>query len=117
MKKSLMLEGLEIYVSLGCSIEERAYKQKIKLNIELVFDSNFKACDIDDLNETICYYTLRNHIQSFCDDKEFNLIEYLSKQIYDFIANEYPQTSIEYLKLIKRPPASQIASASFIIRK
>lgn len=117
MKKSLMLEGLEIYVSLGCSIEERAYNQKINIDIELSVNNSFKACDIDNLNETVCYYTLRNEIQKFCDKKEFNLIEYLTQQIHNFISNKYKKMNVEYIKLIKRPPASQIATASFIIRK
>ena len=66
MQQSLFLNELEIYVSLGCSEEERAHKQMIKLDIELQFDQNYSASDTDNLEETICYYTLRNNIQNFC---------------------------------------------------
>ncbi|MGQ4002013.1 dihydroneopterin aldolase [Francisellaceae bacterium CB300] len=115
MQQSLYLQNMQIFVSLGCSEEERANKQLIEIDLELLFPKNFNASDTDDLDETICYYTLRNKIQAFCDDISCNLIEYLAKQIYSFI-NENYAISVKYLKLIKRPPMSQIESASFIIR-
>ncbi|MFT4694728.1 MAG: dihydroneopterin aldolase [Francisella sp.] len=115
MQQSLFLQNMQIFVSLGCSEEERANRQLIEIDLELLFPKNFNASDTDDLNETICYYTLRNKIQAFCDDISCNLIEYLAKQIYNFINDNYA-ISIKYLKLIKRPPMSQIESASFIIR-
>jgi dihydroneopterin aldolase len=116
MQQTLFLEGLEIYVSLGCSDEEKSHKQMVKLDLELEFSKEYSASDTDNLKETICYYTLRNNIQTFCDKISCNLIEYLTKQIFSFIQKEYPQVTIRYLKLIKSPPVSQIESASFIIR-
>ncbi|AJC48929.1 dihydroneopterin aldolase [Allofrancisella guangzhouensis] len=116
MQQSLFLKGIEIYVSLGCSKEEKDQKQMIKLDLELVFDENFNASNTDDLEQTICYYTLRNDIQKFCDDISCNLIEYLAKQIYQFICDKHPTIKIKYLKLTKAPPVSQIESAAFVIR-
>ena len=116
MQQSLLLNGLEIYINLGCSDEERSQKQLVMLDLELLFDDTFTASDTDNLEQTICYYTLRKHIQKFCDDISCNLIEYLAKQIYDFIKGKYSNFEIKYLKLIKTPPVSQIKSASFIIR-
>lgn len=116
MQQSLFLESLELYVSLGCSEEERAHKQMVKIDLELEFNQNYSASDTDNLEETICYYTLRNNIQKFCDNISCNLIEYLAKQIYNFIRSNYQDIKIKYLKLIKCPPVSQIESASFIIR-
>ncbi|APC91580.1 MULTISPECIES: dihydroneopterin aldolase [Francisella] len=116
MKQSLFLSGVEIYVSLGCSEQERAYKQKITLDLELEFNQDYIASNSDNLEETICYYTLRNNIQQFCDGISCNLIEYLAKQIYLFIEKNYSDITIKYLKIIKKPPVSQICSASFIIR-
>ncbi|QIW10117.1 dihydroneopterin aldolase [Francisella sp. LA112445] len=116
MRQSLFLNELEIYVSLGCSAEERAYKQMIKLDIELEFTENYSASDTDNLEETICYYTLRNNIQEFCNNISCNLIEYLAKQIFLFIQKNYTNVNLKYLKLIKAPPVSQMKTASFIIR-
>lgn len=116
MQQSLFLKALEIYVSLGCSEEERANKQMIKLDLELEFSQNYSASNTDNLEETICYYTLRNNIQKFCDNISCNLIEYLAKQIFLFIQKDHSDVNIKYLKLIKAPPVSQIESASFIIR-
>ncbi|AEE26268.1 dihydroneopterin aldolase [Francisella hispaniensis] len=116
MKQSLFLSDIEIYVSLGCSEEERAYKQMITLDLELEFSQNYSASNSDNLEETICYYTLRNNIQQFCDSISCNLIEYLAKQIYLFIGEKHRDITIKYLKLNKKPPVSQIGSACFIIR-
>ncbi|NIY58932.1 dihydroneopterin aldolase, partial [Francisella orientalis] len=102
--------------SLGCSEEERSHKQMITLDLELEFSQNYNASNSDNLKETICYYTLRNNIQRFCDNISCNLIEYLAKQIYLFIGEKYRDITIKYLKLNKKPPVSQIGSASFIIR-
>ncbi|QIV94572.1 dihydroneopterin aldolase [Allofrancisella frigidaquae] len=116
MQQSLFLKGLEIYVNLGCSEEEKAQRQMVKIDLELAFDESFTANDTDDLQQTICYYTLRNDIQKFCDNTSCNLIEYLAKQIYQFICAKHPTITTKYLKLIKSPPVSQIESAAFIIR-
>ena len=116
MKQSLFLSDVEIYVSLGCSEQERAHKQMINFDLELEFNQVYSASDSDNLEETICYYTLRNNIQQFCDDISCNLIEYLAKQIYLFIEKNYSNITIKYLKLIKKPPVSQIGSACFVIR-
>lgn len=115
MQQSLFLKNLQIYVNLGCSDEERNNKQLIHLNLELLFSENFTASNTDDLEQTICYYTLRNKVQDFCDNISCNLIEYLAKQIYNFISEKY-EVSVKYLELIKHPPMSQIESASFIIK-
>ncbi|AIT08737.1 diguanylate cyclase [Candidatus Francisella endociliophora] len=116
MQQSLFLKSLEIYVSLGCSEEERTQKQMVKIDLELEFNQDYSASDTDNLEETICYYTLRNNIQKFCDDISCNLIEYLAKQIFLFIQDTHQDVKVKYLKLIKSPPVSQIESASFIIR-
>lgn len=115
MQQSLLLENLQIYVNLGCSDEERNIKQLIYLDLELLFSKDFSASDTDDLTQTICYYSLRNEIQNFCDDISCNLIEYLAKQIHNFITEKYG-VCVRYLKLIKRPPMSHIETASFIIK-
>ncbi|GAB4222417.1 MAG: dihydroneopterin aldolase [Francisella sp.] len=116
MQQSLLLKDLQIYVHLGCSEEEQAYKQMIYLDLELEFNKNFNASNSDKLTDTICYYTLRNSIQKFCDTISCNLIEYLAKEIYTFIQNNYKNIKIKFLKVTKNPPVSQIGSASFIIR-
>lgn len=116
MQQSLFLKAIEIYVSLGCSEEEKSHKQMVKIDLELEFSQNYSASDTDNLEETICYYTLRNNIQKFCDDISCNLIEYLTKQIFLFIQDTNQDIKVKYLKLIKSPPVSQIESASFIIR-
>jgi len=116
LQQSLLLNGFELYVTLGCSDEEKSNKQMVKLNLEIIFDDISSATNDDVLAGTICYYTLRNDIQRFCDDISCNLIEYLTKQIYGFITNKHQHIKVKYLKLIKSPPMSQIDTASFIIR-
>ena len=116
MQQSLLLNGLELYVTLGCSDEEKSNKQMIKLDLEISFDDISSATNDDVLAGTICYYTLRNDIQEFCNTISCNLIEYLTKQIYDFITALHTNISVKYIKLIKSPPMAQIETASFIIR-
>ena len=116
LQQSLLLNGLELYVTLGCSDEEKSNKQMIKLDLELSFDDITSATNDDILEGTICYYTLRNNIQKFCDTISCNLIEYLTKQIYEFITELHPNISVKCIKLIKSPPMAQIETASFIIR-
>ena len=47
----------------------------VKIDLELEFDQNYCASDTDNLEEIICYYTLRNNIQKLCNDITCNLIE------------------------------------------
>ena len=116
MHQSLLLNEMEIYVNLGCSEEEKNKKQTIKIDLELecgLFNNEMK----DNLNETICYYELRNNIQKFCDAICYNIIEYLANQILIFLEKSYSNLKVKYLKIVKNPPMSQMKSACFIIRK
>lgn len=112
---SLHLDGCELYVYLGATGTERALQQRILLNLQLSFPSLIKACQSDDLNDTICYKTLRDQLQEALNERNFNLIEHLGWFLTDTILTHYPEVTINHLEVVKFPPTSHIDQAKFIM--
>lgn len=112
---ALEINGIELYAYLGATGSERHLQQRILVDLNLTFPSLIKACQTDELDHTICYKTLRDHLQKEIEDKEFNLIEHLGWFLTDIILTTHPEVTINQLALVKHPPTSHIAEAKFIM--
>ena len=88
---NLAINDLRLWVHLGCSSEEKHHSQMISVNINIEFIQHPEGCNSDDLNDTVCYLKLTQHISSYLENKKFNLIEFLAKKIHeiieDFVSN------------------------------
>ena len=119
MNSQLILEKLNLHVKLGHSIEERSLPQWVSVQIKLGFDNLPPACINDQLNDTICYATLANELQQFCDKHCFKLIEALAYQLYQFLKQKlskiiHNQINI-FLCITKNPQLTKVEQSSFSI--
>lgn len=108
----LTLEHLQLMVHLGVTAAERAKPQQVILDITIKFP---KLPLTDKLEDTICYDKLATAIKEFCHDKEFNLIEYMAKQLYDFIKTQISAQHKLQLSLTKTPPIANLDRSIFTI--
>ena len=81
----IKLHDLRLSLHLGWLEEERRQKQVVSVSISLKFLSMPQGCATDDLAETVCYAELAQKITAHCQQKSYQLIEYLAYDIYQKI--------------------------------
>ena len=82
---------MRIWVHLGCSDQEKFNPQLVSLNIELYFKSLPEGAKNDRLEDTVCYSDLVQNVKSFCQNRKFNLIEHLTREIYKVVEEPLKQ--------------------------
>lgn len=102
----IKLNSLVLEVRLGVTEQERAFAQKIKVDIEISFPYLPLAAETDLLEGTVCYGKIFESLRSFVVAKEFALIEHLCFEIHkeiELIAkNAFVNTKItKYPSVIK----------------
>ncbi len=119
MHCQLLVEDISLDVKLGHSEEERSSLQRVLVQVTFGFEAIPLVCTTDNLHDTLCYATLIDELQTFCDDRSFKLIEALGYQLYQFLKQKIMATRSEkitvFLRVIKNPPLSTLEQASFSI--
>jgi dihydroneopterin aldolase len=82
---SLFLQNLSLWVHLGCTAEERARKQEVRVSIEFRFLKIPGGSMTDDLKDTICYAKVSQVMAEHCLDRHFNLVEKLGYELCQII--------------------------------
>jgi dihydroneopterin aldolase len=106
LETSLTIKKLEFFLNLGWGKEERAEKQSVFIDIHLLFSTPPKACETDELNDTLCYDTLIQKLKNEMQSKEFRLIEHTAHDIYHFIqSNLHSENKLKIqIFITKFPP-------------
>lgn len=119
MYSQLELEDIGLDVKLGYSEKERSVSQRILVQIIFRFEEIPSVCVTDHLQDTLCYATLVDELQRFCNNHSFKLIEALGYQLYQFIKKKLSLTHLKstavFLRVIKNPPLSALKQAIFSI--
>jgi FolB domain-containing protein len=88
----LLIPGLRLWISLGCSVEEKANPQPVDVDIKIKFSKEPLGCRSDQLADVLCYKTIVEDVLAFTKGKSFNLIEALAERIFHCISK---QTNLE----------------------
>ncbi|MES3037344.1 MAG: dihydroneopterin aldolase [Bdellovibrionota bacterium] len=72
---SLRINDLSLQVRIGCTEEERAQPQEVRVSIEMRFPQLPVGAVSDLLNDTICYAKVSEAIKEHCEKSEYKLIE------------------------------------------
>lgn len=75
---SLELRELSLWVRLGCSSQERALLQEVRVGLQLRFPQPPQGAVTDQLRDTVCYAELSEAFRRFCQEREFALVEKLA---------------------------------------
>jgi dihydroneopterin aldolase len=78
----LKIQSLSLNVRLGCSSEERAVRQEVRVSAELRFFDPPKGVQSDDLKDTISYAVICETLREFGEGREFQLIEKMAGEFY-----------------------------------
>lgn len=76
----LFIKDLLIRCIVGIKPDERVNKQDIAINIILYADLS-RACESDDINDTVDYVTIKKNIIKMTETSSFYLIEKLADRI------------------------------------
>lgn len=103
---ALQIRGLELHVNLGWPEKERQQQQAVVMDLTIQFPEPPKACETDNLNDTLCYSDLVNFLRKEISHKKFHLIEHLSHELYLLIKSKLPENSKIYININKFPVIS-----------
>ncbi|WP_425385832.1 dihydroneopterin aldolase [Wolbachia endosymbiont (group A) of Barypeithes pellucidus] len=84
---NLLISDLRLWVHLGYSAEEKSHSQLVSIDVDFIFKSPPLGLMTDRLEDTVCYLEIVQNIQSLVQNKQFNLIEHLTHDIYRTINN------------------------------
>ena len=101
---TLSLRGLEVEVHLGCTQLERARPQRVSISATIRFERAPRACESDDLSETVCMAALAEALGDVCRTREFALIEHLTHELHVRALALVPRDGECELEVIKLTP-------------
>jgi 7,8-dihydroneopterin aldolase/epimerase/oxygenase len=76
----LTINGLELWVKVGCSAAERAFPQRLSVDVEMSIDLQ-KAGRKDDIRETVDYAATVKRAQGVVAGRSYKLIEAVAEDI------------------------------------
>ncbi len=109
MNHHMKIKDLSLQVSLGCSAEERASLQEVRVGIELRFVEAPLGTRSDDLKDTVCYARMSEALRSHIEGKQFQLVEKIAADFHKIIrgiVEGRAQTSVTVHKV--RPPVRDL---------
>lgn len=81
------LNDLLIKANIGVTAAEREIPQDIKISFKLLFNKMPKACETDDIADTVCYHEIAQIALSHCNNEKVKLLECLCFGLYKKIRN------------------------------
>ena len=108
MKGVVTIKGLEPEAVIGCYDWERTIKQRLVIDLAMTTDFT-SAAKNDDLSDALDYAAISEHVISFVERTEFQLLEALSAAIAGEIFQNW---SVTQLRIdIDKPGAVQAVSS------
>jgi len=101
---SLSLRDLSLQIHLGCSEQERARAQEVRVSIEFRFLNAPLGATSDKLQDTICYAEISQSLKDFCQNREFQLVEKLAADFYQMLRSHVDRTTKISLTVHKVAP-------------
>ena len=84
----LFLRGFNLAVLIGVYEWERHAPQTVQLDIEIGLPAQ-RAAQSDDIQDTIDYAKVAEHIRAFIHEREFHLVETLAEQLAQLIFDHF----------------------------
>lgn len=99
----LSIKQLELNVNLGWRDQERRQEQAVLLDVDIYYAAIPKACETDDLTDTVCYADLIEKIHQHTRDKKYKLVEHLSADLYQLIKSQLSMQANIVVRVTKYP--------------
>ncbi len=82
MKQSLKLNDFEVWVHLGCLVEEQKHAQPVHFTLEISYITNLSGSHSDQLEDATDYVELTSLIKKIAQKKNYKLIEHLNHEVF-----------------------------------
>lgn len=96
----IFITNLQIDTIIGIYDWERKRRQRVVLDLEMSADIA-RAARAEDVEATLNYKTLSDHLTSYIENSEFQLIETLAESVTQIIRQEY---GVQWVKLTLHKP-------------
>ncbi len=106
LRQKMCIQDFEVWVHLGCTIEEQKHAQPVHYNFELSYELSYElsiepnfgpnftgavlGCKTDKLEDTVDYVKITSILKMISTEQAYHLIEHLNHQSFTGI--------VEYLK-------------------
>jgi len=91
---TIFLSEVKVQTKLGVPEWERMTPQTIILDIEIGYDLS-KACQSDDVNDTIDYGAVVSRVRDTLQENSFQLVEKLAEHLCQLILKEFNALSVK----------------------
>ncbi|MES2768573.1 MAG: dihydroneopterin aldolase [Bdellovibrionota bacterium] len=82
---ALIIEELKFAVKLGCTADERATPQEVRVSIELRCEAIPLGAFSDSIEDTICFAKVNEVLKEYIETREFNLIERIGLESFGLL--------------------------------
>jgi dihydroneopterin aldolase len=103
----LSVEDYSVLCSLGCTAEERATLQEVRASVRIRFAQAPKACETDQLQDTLCYAEVCARIKQVVESKGYQTVEHLARAIVLRLETLISKDDVWSLKIHKVNPPIQ----------
>ncbi len=104
---SLQIDALRIPVHLGVTAQERADPQTVTLWLKGFYAAAPDAAESDDA-EYLCYDGLCQALLACAESQEFQLVEYLTAELFNAARAQIPQSVRLWMRVQKPLPPSLV---------
>jgi len=114
---ALRIDDLSLQVQLGCTAEERAVPQEVRLSVEMKFAQIPQASFSDSLIETVCYAQISHVLKEHCETRSFQLIERIGAECFSLLKELTRKQSVEICLHVHkvRPPVQNLIGGSHFV--
>nr|CRI42879.1 Probable dihydroneopterin aldolase [Chlamydia pneumoniae] len=106
----LIISKFRMWLFLGCSVEERHFKQPVLISVTFSYNEVPSACLSDKLSDACCYLEVTSLIEEIVNTKPYALIEHLANELFDSLVisfgNKASKIDLEVEK--ERPPVPNL---------
>ncbi len=82
---ALRIDELKFTVKLGCTADERAIPQEVRVSMELRFETLPLGALSDSIEDTICFAKVSEVLKEHIEPREFNLIERIGLESFGLL--------------------------------
>lgn len=82
MKQTLKIKDFEVWVHLGCAVEEQKHSQPVEFTLNIEFSKNLEGCRTDSLHDAVDYVRLTEVMKTVASQKNYKLIEHLNYEVF-----------------------------------
>lgn len=82
MKQTLKIKDFEVWVHLGCAVEEQKHSQPVEFTLSIEFSKNLAGYKTDSLHDAVDYVRLTEIMKSVASRKNYKLIEHLNYEVF-----------------------------------